>query len=245
MIPKSSSDNSIRWDDKGVPHSIHFRDKYFCTQNGYEEYHHVSSAGNHLPERFAQLDPSAPGTFTIMETGFGTGLCFCTMWQIWDRFAPKSWELHFVSLELYPLSNDDLDRALSFWPPVEEYRKFLITQYQPYADGTRHFSFPDRRVRLTIVFEDVIVALKKIYDENVAPQKADAWLLNGFSPFANPGMWTPEVFAGMAKLSKPGTTLSTFTVAGHVRRGLEAAGFKVERTPGYGTKKQMLKGWRP
>jgi len=238
----ASTEDSIRWDDKGVPHSIHFRDKYFCTQNGYEEYRHISGHGNGLEQRLGKLDPSEKGTFTIIETGFGTGMCFCCIWELWEQFAPKSWTLHFISIELYPLSSADLDRALSVWPPLAEYRKLLSAKYQPFADGIRDFTFEEQRVRLTVVFEDVVVALKKIHDENLAPQKADAWLLNGFSPFANPQMWTTEVFQGMALLSKPGTTLSTFTVAGHVRRGLEAAGFCLAKIPGYGTKKQMLRG---
>ncbi|MCC6758045.1 MAG: tRNA (5-methylaminomethyl-2-thiouridine)(34)-methyltransferase MnmD [Candidatus Omnitrophica bacterium] len=245
MHSKNITANEIRWDDKGVPHSIHFRDKYFCTQNGYEEYKHISGHGNGLEKRFAELDPSENGTFTVIETGFGTGMCFCCIWELWDQFAPKSWNLHFISVELYPLSNTDLDRALSVWPPLAEYRKLLSAQYQPHKNGIHDLHFKEQRVRLTIVFEDVVEALTKIRQQNVAPQKADAWLLNGFSPFANPQMWTQEVFDGMAKLSKPGTTLSTFTVAGHVRRGLEAAGFKLEKIPGYGTKKQMLRGWRP
>ncbi len=242
MTSNLPSESSIRWDEKGVPHSLYFRDKYFCTQNGYEEYKHISGHGNGLQDRFTKLNPLENGTFTIIETGFGTGMCFCCIWELWDRFAPKSWQLHFISIELYPLSTADLDRALSVWPPLTEYRKLLKVQYQPYKNGIYDFNFKEKRVCLTVVFEDVVDALKKIYQDNITPQKADAWLLNGFSPFANPRMWIPEVFQGMAKLSKLGTTLSTFTVAGHVRRGLEAAGFSLEKIPGYGTKKQMLRG---
>lgn len=234
--------NNIRWDDKGVPHSIHFQDKYFCTQNGYEEYRHISAGGNDLGGRFAQLDPSVNGTFIIIETGFGTGMCFSCIWELWDQAAPRSWTLHFISVELYPLSTEDVDRALSVWPPLAKYRTALVEQYRPFPNGIHDWSFKENRVRLTIVFEDVVDALKKILENNIAPLKADAWLLNGFSPFANPRMWAPEVFKGMALLSKPGTTLSTFTVAGHVRRGLEAEGFVLEKIPGYGTKKQMLRG---
>ncbi len=242
MDPKIKNSETIRWDDRGVPHSIHFRDKYFCTQNGYEEYRHISGHGNGLLQRFSDLNPSENGIFTIIETGFGTGMCFCCIWELWDQYAPKSWTLHFISIELYPLSADDLDRALSVWPALEKYRHILSKQYQPFSHGIRDFYFDEKRVHLTIVFEDVVEALKKIHQQNASGIKAEAWLLNGFSPFANPQMWTTEVFLGMAKLSQTGTTLSTFTVAGHVRRGLEAAGFQLEKIPGYGTKKQMLRG---
>ena len=46
----------------------------------------------------------------------------------------------------------------------------------------------------------------------------------------------------MAALSRCGTTLATFTVAGFVRRGLEAQGFEVQRVLGHGRKKNVLTG---
>jgi tRNA 5-methylaminomethyl-2-thiouridine biosynthesis bifunctional protein len=48
------------------------------------------------------------------------------------------------------------------------------------------------------------------------------------------------VLAGLARNTAPGGTASTFTAAGDVRRGLQAAGFKVVKTPGYGPKRDML-----
>ncbi len=234
--------NPIRWDACGVPHSILFRDKYFCTQNGLEEYRYILKEGNHLPKRFAALDPSANGNFVVGETGFGTGLSFCALWDLWENCAPASWSLHFFSVELYPLSNFELNYALSAWPALQKYRELLGAQYAPLPDGTLDIYFQKNRVRLTIVFADVVDALERVSRQNLVPQKADAWLLNGFSPFANPRMWELDVFKGMARLSKNRTTFSTFTVAGAVRRRLQEAGFAVEKFPGYGTKKQMLRG---
>ncbi len=62
---------------------------------------------------------------------------------------------------------------------------------------------------------------------------ADAWFLDGFAPARNPQMWTAEVLNLVAARSAPGARLATFTVAGAVRRGLEAAGFAVEKRPGF------------
>jgi tRNA 5-methylaminomethyl-2-thiouridine biosynthesis bifunctional protein len=53
-------------------------------------------------------------------------------------------------------------------------------------------------------------------------------------------MWTDKVFNEMARLSREGTTAATFTVAGVVKRGLEAAGFAVEKKQGFGRKREML-----
>jgi tRNA 5-methylaminomethyl-2-thiouridine biosynthesis bifunctional protein len=70
----------------------------------------------------------------------------------------------------------------------------------------------------------------------------DAWFLDGFAPAKNPDMWTAELFAELARLAAPGSTISTFTSTGWVRRLLNAAGFKMKRTPGIGHKWEILRG---
>ncbi|MND76140.1 tRNA 5-methylaminomethyl-2-thiouridine biosynthesis bifunctional protein MnmC [compost metagenome] len=72
--------------------------------------------------------------------------------------------------------------------------------------------------------------------------RIDAWFLDGFSPAKNPEMWTDALFRQMARLSATGASLATFTSAGFVRRGLIAAGFRMERVKGYGQKREMLVG---
>ena len=73
-------------------------------------------------------------------------------------------------------------------------------------------------------------------------QKGDAWLLDGFAPAKNVDMWSSQVFAHIARLSKANTTFATFTSASAVRRGLQAAGFTVEKHAGFGKKREMLSG---
>ncbi len=55
-------------------------------------------------------------------------------------------------------------------------------------------------------------------------------------------MWSDALFSQLARLAKPQTTLATFTSAGFVRRGLQAAGFSMQRHPGFGHKREMLSG---
>jgi len=73
---------------------------------------------------------------------------------------------------------------------------------------------------------------------------ADAWFLDGFAPARNPRMWQADILKQVGRLTRAGGTLASFTAAGDVRRGLEAAGFAVERVPGYGRKRQMIRGIR-
>ena len=72
--------------------------------------------------------------------------------------------------------------------------------------------------------------------------KADAWFLDGFSPAKNPEMWCEKVMAGVGTHTNAKGTFATFTAAGHVRRALEAVGFDVMRTPGFGRKRHMSRG---
>ncbi|NTV29505.1 MAG: tRNA (5-methylaminomethyl-2-thiouridine)(34)-methyltransferase MnmD [Candidatus Omnitrophica bacterium] len=232
----------ITWDDNGAPRSVRFDDKYFCQENGYDEAIYVCCNLNALEARFKALPVESPGTFTIVETGFGTGLDFCCARQVWEANAPPSWIMHFISLERYPLSAEQLGRALGHWTQLAQFANELAAAYIPKATGSQDLFFKDGHVHLTIIFDDVIAALEKILQDRLAGAGADALFLDGFAPSKNPAMWTPEVFRLLAALSRPGTTLSTFTVAGFVRRGLEAQGFSLIKKPGHGKKSELLTG---
>ena len=50
------------------------------------------------------------------------------------------------------------------------------------------------------------------------------------------------MLAKIARASRDGATLATYTCAGWVRRGLQQAGFAVERVEGFGRKREMVRG---
>ena len=89
---------------------------------------------------------------------------------------------------------------------------------------------------LTLVFGDAEEYISKIN------ARVDAWYLDGFAPSNNADMWTDEIFKSIACTAILGTTFSTFTAAGIVRRGLQKAGFNVEKVKGFGKKREMLRG---
>jgi tRNA 5-methylaminomethyl-2-thiouridine biosynthesis bifunctional protein len=70
----------------------------------------------------------------------------------------------------------------------------------------------------------------------------DAWFLDGFTPAKNPQMWSDLLFQNMARLSHAHTTCASFTAAGFVRRGLQAAGFDIQKTKGFAYKADMIQG---
>ena len=227
-----SDDTQLQWRD-GQPFSALFDDIYFSRQSGMEESRHVFLQHNRLPERWRRL--TAP-LFTIAETGFGTGLNFLCAWQLWAQCAPPQARLHFVSTEKYPLSHDDLVHALALWPPLAEFSAKLLGQYRELAPGWQQLRFDDGRVTLTLLLGDASETLPQLR------ASVDAWFLDGFAPAKNPHLWQPELFAQVARLSASAASFATFTAAAAVRRGLQAAGFTVEKVAGFGSKREMLRG---
>lgn len=213
----------------GAPRSKEFDDVYFSAENGLAETMHVFIAGNGLPLAWEGRDE-----FVICETGFGTGLNFLAAWKLFEETASADQRLHFISFEKYPLSAGEIGEYLRplLAGRMDEHLDKLLSIY-PSASGTVQVT---ERVALSLVFGDVNEKIPKL------EAAVDAWFLDGFKPSANPEMWSETVFANMARLSREGATLATFTAAGFVRRGLAAAGFDVKKVRGYGTKRDMTVG---
>jgi len=224
----------IDWDDQGLPRSRVFDDVYFSDLSGLDETRYVFLEQNALGERFAALP--AGGRLVIGETGFGTGLNFLCAWQLFEQHAVAGARLHFVSVEKYPLSLPDLQRALALWPELKPLADQLLAQYRAIHQGFQRLVLDNGRVTLTLLIGDALEQLPQL------DAQIDAWFLDGFAPAKNPDMWTAELFAELARLAAPGSTISTFTSTGWVRRLLNAAGFKMKRTPGIGHKWEILRG---
>lgn len=224
----------LDWDDQGRPYSRVFDDVYFSDKSGLDETRYVFIEQNRLAERFAALPEG--GRLVIGETGFGTGLNFLCAWQVFEQHAAAGARLHFVSVEKYPLSPADLQRALGLWPELQVFADQLLEQYVAIHQGFQRLTLDNGRVTLTLLIGDALEQLPQL------DARIDAWFLDGFAPAKNPDMWTAELFAELARLAAPGASISTFTSTGWVRRLLNAAGFKMKRTPGIGHKWEILRG---
>ena len=233
----------LQWRD-GLPYSTLFDDVYFAATDGYRESMHVFIDGNQLRQRFAQ-EHSRP--FVIGDMGFGTGLNMLLAWKLFDEFAPPDARLHFYCVEKHPLQPDDLCRCLALWPSLAPYAAKLLAVY-PIAltPGFHACALEPHRVQLTLMlgdasemFEELLVCGDVNLEQQGRTWSVDAWFLDGFAPAKNPAMWSMSLFALMVRLSTVGTTVATFSAAGIVRRGLEAAGFRVTKAAGFGLKKHI------
>lgn len=233
---------ALHWNELGTPVSEFFGDVYFSNDNGLAETRYVFLEGNQLSTRLTQTHND---TFTLAETGFGTGLNFLTLWQSYQRLncednvstLPR---LHFISCEKYPLTLLDLQLAHQHWPELASFSEALCQQWPMAVQGCHRLVFAQGQITLDLWFGDINDMLEDLNANLV--QKVDAWFLDGFAPSKNPDMWSDRLFATLATTAKPGGTFATFTAAGFVRRGLQQAGFSVTRRKGFGPKREMLVG---
>ncbi|MDU8943978.1 tRNA (5-methylaminomethyl-2-thiouridine)(34)-methyltransferase MnmD [Ovoidimarina sediminis] len=206
----------IEWNG-AVPVSRAFDDPYFSLEDGLAETRHVFVDGNDLGARLV------PG-FHVAELGFGTGLNLLAL-------AELAWELgvegvRYTGFEAFPMTAEEMARALEAFPGLSG-RAALAGAWG------RGVSFTIGGVAAEVVVGDARKMLPGW------PGVADAWFLDGFAPSRNPELWEPGLLAEVARHTAPGGTAATYSAAGDVRRGLEAAGFAVERRPGFGRKRHM------
>ncbi|MBZ9612781.1 bifunctional tRNA (5-methylaminomethyl-2-thiouridine)(34)-methyltransferase MnmD/FAD-dependent 5-carboxymethylaminomethyl-2-thiouridine(34) oxidoreductase MnmC [Rheinheimera maricola] len=226
----------IHFNDQGIPFASDFDDVYFSDGGGMAETDYVFLKQNALPQRWQTHPQSA---FHIIETGFGTGANFLLTWlrfRQYRRQYPKAHcqRLYFSSVEKYPLSHADLTRALATHSELSELCQLLLDAYPLCVAGCHRLSFDQDTVLLDLWFGDVESVLPQL----VAP--CDAIYLDGFAPSKNPDMWQQSLFNQLARLSQAGCSVSTFTAAGLVKRGLQQAGFTVTKVKGFGRKREML-----
>jgi len=221
----------LAFDSEGTPYSAAYGDVYHSADSGPGQARHVFVGGNDLPRRWAH-----ERNFTILETGFGLGLNFLATWREWRADPARCERLHYVSIEKHPFDRNALrtlhQRYAEFAPLAEQ----LHAAWPPLVAGLHRLHFEDERLTLTLAFGGVLELMPRLR------LHADAFYLDGFAPRCNADMWSPQLMRGLARHARPGTTVATYSSAGAVREGLEAAGFALEKCPGFGRKREMLRG---
>ncbi len=231
--PPDPAGTGLDWTEGG-PRSRRFGDIYFSPEDGLAESRAVFLEGCGLPDAWAARD-----RFVVGELGFGAGLNILALAELWRRTAAPDARLQIFSIEAFPLEAADAARALGAWPELADLAQDLVRRWPGQARGLHRLDWPELRITLDLAVLDVAEALAGWSGQ------ADAWFLDGFAPSLNPDMWRDEVLDLVARRSAPGARAATFTVAGAVRRGLAAAGFIVEKKPGFGRKRERLEARLP
>jgi len=215
----------------GTVFSERYGDAYWSLDGGFDETRHVFLDGNHLPARWR-----ARGRFTILETGFGTGLNFLCAWKLFRETALAGARLHYLSVDKHPFRRDDLAVLYRQWPELTPLGAELLERYPPLVQGFHRLHLDGGRVSLTLLWGEAAQMLAQVV------ARADAFFLDGFAPSRNPDMWSDALFAQLGRLAAPGASFATYSAAGKVSRGMAAAGFTVEKKAGFGRKREMLCG---
>ena len=219
----------LEWSVEGAPRSAAFDDVYFSKGGGLAEAELVFLTGTGLPETWRDRD-----RFALCELGFGTGLNILAAWSAWKKTRLPHAKLHISSIEAFPLARCDAARALAQFPEIGDLAAQLLARWPVPAYGPQRLWFPDAGLSLTLWIGDAERVLRGMRGS------FDAWFWDGFAPARNETMWGKGIAREIARLSKPGARLASFTVAGGVRRALEGAGFTVEKKPGFGAKRERL-----
>ena len=223
---------ALRWDGTR-PVSLDEGDIYHDA-DGRGEALRVFIAPARLDERF-----TAAAGFTIGELGFGTGLNFAVAAE---RFLRRSGgRLHYIAFEHAPPSSGNIARAAGV-SGLSVHRE-LSRVLPPGISGWHRRRLAGGRVSLSLYFGDVAAGLADLAARS--SRGVDAWFLDGFAPPRSAAIWAPDTCAAIARLSGPGTTVTTYTAAGVVRRALAQAGFEVSRIDQQGPKRHSVLGVIP
>ncbi|MDE2342377.1 MAG: bifunctional tRNA (5-methylaminomethyl-2-thiouridine)(34)-methyltransferase MnmD/FAD-dependent 5-carboxymethylaminomethyl-2-thiouridine(34) oxidoreductase MnmC [Betaproteobacteria bacterium] len=213
-----------------IPVAPDFGDVYHSMDGGLEQSIRVFLEGNGLPDRWRQRS-----SFQILELGFGLGLNFLACWDAWRRSEHAAdARLHFVSVEQFPLTREDLRRTWQSHATLAPLARLLVDAWPPLLSGFHTLEFDAGRVCLTLLLGDAQELLPEL------SMAADAVFLDGFSPARNPRLWDEAILGQVARQCTWQATLATWCVAGSVRRALEHKGFTVHRRPGFGRKRERL-----
>lgn len=229
----------IDWMPDGTPYSPRFGDRYHSERGGLDQARHVFLGGCGLPAAWADAQQ-----WRILETGFGFGLNFLVAWAAWKADAHRPRLLHFTSAEAFPVSADDMRRAMPEDPALRPLAEKLAQQFQGLLPGVHRLCFEQGQVLLTLYIGDAQAMLRR------QQTTADSIYLDGFSPALNPGLWSADTMRALARHCRRGTQLSTWCVARTVRDALAQQGFQVRKVDGVPPKRHNLHAiydpaWQP
>ena len=239
--------STIHWRNN-TPVNHEFDDSYYSDEHGPEESKYVFIDSNRLPDRWQEINQKQDVEFSIVETGFGSGLNFFNVARAWNDYQSQSNPNHlkklvYTSIEGFPLKKIDLRQIINNWARHFPASQLALTSevlevYPQPIKGIYQFQFGS--IELNLFFMRLDQALSEFRPKGKA--QFDCLFLDGFSPAKNAAMWHSSSLRQLSFLCKQGATFSTFTAASRVRRELTHCGFLISRQKGYGRKREMLTG---
>ena len=176
---------------------------------------HTLLAGSGLPQRWQGRQ-----RFVIVDTDFGVGLNFLTVWQSWQADPQRCRRLHVVAAARQPASRDELAGQQAAWPELAEQAGELQANWPPATSGMHRLHLAAGQVILTLIFGEAADPWRAV------DAATDAFFLGTDSPAA-----LPERCRALARLAAPGATLAAPQASEPLAAALRAAEFEPETRP--------------
>jgi len=210
--------------------SKEYNDVYYSDDNGFEEKENVFIRQSNFTNLL-----ETKNKIQVVELGFGLGINLANCYDYWAKKEIKP-VLNYITIEKYPLIASTILEYHKQQDKSTPFFESFLSKYASFEDGWNETVDTETHFNILFFKGDVNEAFSQL------PHEIDTWFLDGFSPSLNEEMWSETVFETMTKHSSEKSVFSTYSAAGFVRRGLERAGFKVFRNPGWGRKREMLSG---
>jgi len=200
--------------------SPEFNEIYHSRNGAIQESNHVF-----IQHALAQIEKE---NIRVFELGFGTGLNAFLAFLFAQN---KGKHIHYQGVELYPIAIE-IAQSLNYADELEggkfkpEFLQLHTASWNETHALGNNFSFQKNHI--------------SILDYLPAANDVDVIFFDAFAPDIQSDLWSEAVFKKMYAMLKTGGRLSTYCAKGNVRRAMQAAGFKVERTPGPPGKREML-----
>ena len=178
----------------------------------------LALGANALPSRWRGL-----ASFTILDTGFASGLNFLAAWDALRSDANPCARLNYVAVEPHPYNRADLMALLSRFPELAPLAVGLAAVWPPPIAGYHRIQLDAGRVSLTLLFGDVRANLAAL------DARVDAFILDHEEPSGSQDIWSPEALRELARLAAPGATLATPVVSAGARAALQGIGCLASR----------------
>ncbi len=166
----------------------------------------------------------------IFEVGFGTGLN-ALLTAISARNGER--EVNYTSVEKYPLDENIISS--------------LNHSYYAGKDGKVIFNSIHSspwNVSSNICKNFNLKKIKGDLTDLSLRGKYDLIYFDAFGPEKQPGMWTREIFAGIAAVTNKNGVFVTYSAKGEVKRNLQSCGFEVTLLPGPPGKRQIIRAMK-
>jgi tRNA U34 5-methylaminomethyl-2-thiouridine-forming methyltransferase MnmC len=166
----------------------------------------------------------------IFEVGFGTGLN-ALLTAISARNGER--EVNYTSVEKYPLEENIISSL--------NYPHFAGKDGKELFDSIHSSPW---NVSMNICKNFNLKKIKGDLTDLSLRGKYDLIYFDAFGPEKQPGMWTREIFAGIAAVTNKNGVFVTYSAKGEVKRNLQSCGFEVTLLPGPPGKRQIIRAMK-